>query len=98
MNSPWLTILVHSEIHCKQSSIIIERNAHVILGKLDGNVAVDVYELGVNTGKAIGGVPLGIGVSLIVVFFVGKKMPTKEMEALCSDLYGNMWHNLRNNL
>ena len=33
------------------------------------------------TAMVIGGVLFGIGVSLIIVFFVGKKMLAKEMEA-----------------
>ena len=33
------------------------------------------------TAMIIGGVLLGIGISLIIVFFVGKKMLAKEMEA-----------------
>jgi hypothetical protein len=34
----------------------------------------------------LGGILLGIGISLIIVFFVGKKMLAKEMEAEAKSL------------
>ena len=51
----------------------------VLLGEGVHNVAVVVT-------RYFGGILLGIGISLIIVFFVGKKMLAKEMEAEAKSL------------
>ena len=58
---------------CTLTGLALEAIGIVNYIKWDGDSGV--------TAMVIGGVLFGIGVSLIIVFFVGKKMLAKEMEA-----------------
>ena len=62
---------------CTLTGLILEAIGIVNYVKWDGMISNDSAVV----PMIIGGILLGIGVSLIVVFFVGKKMLAKEMEA-----------------
>ena len=62
---------------CTLIGLALEAVGIVNYVKWDGRISNDFAVV----PMIIGGILLGIGVSLIVVFFVGKKMLAKEMEA-----------------
>ena len=62
---------------CTLTGLALEAVGIVNYVKWDGRISNDSAVV----PMIIGGILLGIGVSLIVVFFVGKKMLAKEMEA-----------------
>ena len=62
---------------CTLTGLTLETVGIVNYIKWDGTTSNDSAVV----PMIIGGILLGIGVSLIVVFFVGKKMLAKEMEA-----------------
>ena len=62
---------------CTLTGLALEVVGIVNYVKWDGTISNDSAVV----PMIIGGILLGIGVSLIVVFFVGKKMLAKEMEA-----------------
>ena len=67
---------------CTLTGLALEAVGIVNYVKWDGTMSNDFAVV----PMILGGILLGIGISLIIVFFVGKKMLAKEMEAEAKSL------------